>query len=474
MIKLKMILSPLVLAFFLTFSLPSKSNAADKLVFHENFDSIAENGLPVGWEAWKPKNMEMVFESSNDFIFSGELSYRMTSNGKYHTKGSLKKKIEGFVQGRYYKFNVYYKTEGIDQGIQTKVLPIIKWGKGINFKHIVPVEFKDGWFRADLIHQIPEDSNGEIFLELFAGWIPEGSVYWGEIEIFELEKYIPESKIINVAVVDKIPPQVCSLMENCEFYVSQIDNACKNSALDAICLTEEFNILKVLPRDDWENAVSMDSEYMQKIMHAARNNNVNVIGSILEDDNGVLFNTGFLINRQGELVDKYHKAQLAMTEILYSNTSRGDELIVMQADFGKIGIAICWDYQFPEFNRTLALKGVDIIFVPIAGDERISESGVGTGMEHVGKTITLENRIPIVFAKRGGNPRNPSRIIDNGGVVVAESADKSAFISAPLDLKSKHYMWNKSEYTRAYYTSRRLELYKELVNDSILLFKEGP
>lgn len=462
-----------ILSVILTSNVTLKGENNEVLVFKEDFKSIGDNGVPVGWEAWTPPNMEMLFVSCKQASFQDGTGYRMSGNGKYHSKGALRKNISGFIQGSYYKFCVYFSTDGIEQSMHTKILPVIKWGQGFNFKRIVPVELKNGCYKAELIHQIPSDSNEKIILELFAGWIPNGSVFWEKVEIFRLERYIPKQKTVHIAVLDKAPPEGSTSEENGLFYSDQIDKICKESPLDAVCLTELFNIRNVIPANDQKNAVSIDSDYMEKIKAAAKRNNVNIVGSFLENENGILFNTGILINRHGKVVDKYHKAQLAQTEMLFSDRSRGDELKVFEADFGKIGIAICWDYHYPEFIRTLALKGADIIFVPIAGDGRYFEDGISKGMEYVGKAIVLENRIPIVFAKYAGTPENPSRLINNEGQVVAKSVQRQAFISAELDLNHKKYMWNKSDYTKAYFTSRRPELYKELVNDTTLLYKKG-
>ena len=49
-------------------------------------------------------------------------------------------------------------------------------------------------------------------------------------------------------------------------------------------------------------------------------------------------------------------------------------LPVFTTDFGKIGILICWDSAFPEVSRILALKGAEILFCPIWGDVRGTES----------------------------------------------------------------------------------------------------
>lgn len=47
----------------------------------------------------------------------------------------------------------------------------------------------------------------------------------------------------------------------------------------------------------------------------------------------------------------------------------GNEFKVFDTDIGKVGILICWDMQFPEAARILALSGADIIICPTWGWE---------------------------------------------------------------------------------------------------------
>jgi len=44
----------------------------------------------------------------------------------------------------------------------------------------------------------------------------------------------------------------------------------------------------------------------------------------------------------------------------------GDELTVVETPWGRAGLAICYDIRFPELFRTYALKGVEIVFCPMA------------------------------------------------------------------------------------------------------------
>ncbi len=450
------------------------SKVPDCFSYSDNFANIGDRGLPVGWETWNPKNMAQCFKVNEEISLTGGRSICVGGNGNYHTKGSLKRTFSGLKTGAYYKVVVRYTTRGIAGGMNSRVFPVLKWSSQKRWRTLEPVRVNNGWLTAEIIHQLTREAEGKLTLDLFSGWIPDGKVYWDSVEIRELPNYVPpKPRLVRTAVIDSRPRKPVTLMENCSFYVSLISQMCQKENLDVICLTEKFNQLDV--EDKSTISLSLDGEYMTQLKRAARDNQVNLVGSILENDNGVNFNTGFLINRKGKIVDTYRKAQLAMTEIIFGGTSQGDELKVIQADFGKIGILICWDYQFPEFARSLALMGAEMLFVPIAGDERLLEDGVKSSMEHVGKSLAIENRVPVVFSRwNTGKPEKPSRIVNAQAQIVA-SSNRQPYISATVELDKPIAHWGGSEFSREYFTNRRPELYGILSDDSLRIrTPDGP
>jgi predicted amidohydrolase len=100
-----------------------------------------------------------------------------------------------------------------------------------------------------------------------------------------------------------------------------------------------------------------------------------------EREGRYIFNTAVLINPQGELVGKYRKSHLPIEEDA-AGLAPGDSIDVFDTPIGRIGMVICIESAFPEIMRTVALKGAEIILVPIwGGDEdtirvRAKENGV--------------------------------------------------------------------------------------------------
>ena len=71
------------------------------------------------------------------------------------------------------------------------------------------------------------------------------------------------------------------------------------------------------------------------------------------------FNMAILINREGKIRGKYKKIHL-----YGDRTKAGRVAKVFSTDFGKIGIAVCWDLNFPDLFKNMKSKGAEIVFCP--------------------------------------------------------------------------------------------------------------
>ena len=201
---------------------------------------------------------------------------------------------------------------------------------------------------------------------------------------------------------------------------------------------------------------------MSLLRDAARRNRVYVTGSIQEEREGAVFNTAVLIDREGGLAGYYRKSHLTVGEMVFSNLSRGDEVKLFETDFGKIGVLVCFDFHFPEVARMLALRGAELLLVPMASDGRLLDDGGHRGAEHSGKAFVVENRIPVAFAATLGSTRQPSLIIDQHGKIVARSTSERHINEATLDLAADEIQWSGDGFRAVYKVGRRPGMYREL------------
>ena len=84
-------------------------------------------------------------------------------------------------------------------------------------------------------------------------------------------------------------------------------------------------------------------------------------------DEGRRFNSAVLIDRAGKVVCVYDKAYPYWSEYdLEPPVQPGCRVPVYQADFGKVGMATCFDVNFPEVWQLLAEGGAELVVWPSA------------------------------------------------------------------------------------------------------------
>jgi len=82
-----------------------------------------------------------------------------------------------------------------------------------------------------------------------------------------------------------------------------------------------------------------------------------------EADDSKIYNTAFAISPEGGIVAKYRKV---FPWLPYEKeTTPGDQFCVFDVPgVGRFGLCICYDTWFPEFVRTLAWMGAEVILHP--------------------------------------------------------------------------------------------------------------
>jgi predicted amidohydrolase len=139
-----------------------------------------------------------------------------------------------------------------------------------------------------------------------------------------------------------------------------------------------------------------------KLKEFAISYNINIIaGSMPELNDNVLRNVGFLCKRDGGH-EKYEKIHVTPDEQKVWGLSGGDVIKTFDTDCGKIGILICYDVEFPELSRLLALEGMQMLFVPFLTDTQNGYSRV----RHCAQARAIENECYVAIAGSVGNLPN--------------------------------------------------------------------
>jgi len=149
--------------------------------------------------------------------------------------------------------------------------------------------------------------------------------------------------------------------------VSMINEAARNNA-DIIVFPELFSTgynLDLIEDNIFDMAEGDDGPVVSAAKEEAERNGIWVIIPIAYSEGEKIYNSAVIINGSGNLVNVYHKNNLWDKEQKYFGYGCHDYR-VYTAPFGKFGVIICYDIDFPETSRSLALAGAEIIFVPAA------------------------------------------------------------------------------------------------------------
>lgn len=213
---------------------------------------------------------------------------------------------------------------------------------------------------------------------------------------------------------------------------------------DIIILPEMFNT----PYDNSyfpEFSEPYPGESTSRIRTLAKKHEVIIIaGSIPEQEEGEeeIYNTTYVFDQHGELLGKHRKMHLFDIDIPGKITfkesdvlSRGEKITVLDTEFGKIGIGICYDVRFPEIFQIMEKEGAKFVVVPGAFN-------MTTGPAHwelLMRSRALDNQVYIAAVSPARNKNSSyqayghSMIVDPWGKVLEELEEKESFIYRELD-----------------------------------------
>lgn len=124
----------------------------------------------------------------------------------------------------------------------------------------------------------------------------------------------------------------------------------------------------------------------------------------------------------------------------------GSRLQVIETGFARLGLAICYDVEFPLISRALVEAGAEVILAPsctdtLAGSHRVWVGARARALENqcivaVAPTVGLAPWSQAVDENRGraGIFSAPDRGLPDDGILAAGALDEPGWVSATVDL----------------------------------------
>jgi predicted amidohydrolase len=387
----------------------------------------AENGVPAGWKVWAARTEtapKTFIDPMHGRSQPGSLAISGDSNSLVY--GGWQYTITGVESGKWYRFVAYYRTEGVrDEALD--VIARIWWtrvdGKRSGGPDYPCAVSRDGeWTRLSLDAPAP-DRTVAVTIHLYLANAPQGTVWWDDVSFDEIPD--PGPRPVTIATLHLRPTDTGSPQASVQQFLDVIEKAVP-AKTDVILLPEVITLVgtEKTEKKAVDVAEPVPGPTTARLAKVAGSRHSYIAASIYEREGRAIYNTAVLIGRNGEVVGKYRKVYLPYDEP-DDGVTPGSDYPVFQTDFGRVGMMICWDSAFADPARALALKGAEIILMPI-----------WDGLQTLVKARGMENGIFLVTSSYG----DPSFVQDPKGEILAFTTEQGAAAVATIDL-NRRYNW---------------------------------
>lgn len=209
-----------------------------------------------------------------------------------------------------------------------------------------------------------------------------------------------------------------------------VDVVVANPGADLAVFPELF--LSGYELTDLDGLARESASHIAEVQEVARRERTGVIVGTMWPVSGGVTNAAVCISSAGELRGRYDKTHLFGAE--KAAFQAGGDLLQVEMGGRKVALLICFDIEFPEPARLLALAGADVLVVisanmrPYFRDHRVFCAA-----------RAIENRLSLVYVNRVGRESGftfagGSRVMDANGSPLAQmsgSREEVAVVSLP-------------------------------------------
>lgn len=397
----------------------------------------------ASWETSYPyENVRPLFSMKN----AAGVRLGMNSLNSIYTFGGFHATVSGITEGNVFRFHASFRKDGDD----CAVTALLAWldGRSEMIARDYAYARKSG--EAYLLERIAEAPRGAVAvrIELFLGCKGEGRCELYDLTLADGGPYRPRFVKLATTYIDHSGDRTFEMNMQAAEYA--IERAAVEKP-DIVVLTEcarSRNVNQPLAL----KAIQIPGPVYGRYAALAQKHGVYIAVSELVEEDGYYYNTAMLFGRSGELVGKYKKVHLPLSE-REAGVVPGDEFPVFDTDFGRVGMLVCWDHWFPEAARLLYLKGAEVICIPTAGFT-----------DWQSRACAADNGAYVVTACFMGPEK--SRIIGPEGDVLAYVKLDCAVATVDLNKPSYQYWFSVGpawgENRGVYFNERMPQAYGEL------------
>ena len=191
------------------------------------------------------------------------------------------------------------------------------------------------------------------------------------------------------------------------------------------------------PEQLWDLVSDLPGPVTAELQQAARDTGAHLVWGTYERgvERGVVHNSAVLIGPTGDVLGVYRKTHPFCSELRARGgwVTPGDTVTVVDTPLGRIGMAICFDGDFPELWRIQAVQGAEVIARPSA---LLRSADIA---ELTSRARAYDNHVYVVAANATGTDPagvlffGNSHVVDPTSHTIARAASHECWITARLD-----------------------------------------
>ncbi len=385
------------------------------------------------WAPWAPRDEIAPKAWVDDLQDRGEGgSLALSGRGNPAVFGGWTRLTGDVEAGAWYRLTAYYRTAGLASLDERQaVMARVDWKRADGKRagrpeYAFELEDEGGWTRVSVTAPAPEQA-AAAQIQLLLVNAPQATVWFDDVTLTKTEK--PAERKVKVVSVNLRPKTegpagtIGSPAANLDRFAELIERKVASDA-DLILLPEGVTIVGT--RLSYADvAEPVPGPVTERLGEIARSKKAYVAAGIYEREGSTLYNTAVLLDREGRLVGKYRKVYLPREEF-EGGLTPGSDYPVFQTDFGTVGMMICWDLQYADPARALALRGAEMVLMPIWGGEMT-----------LARARAIENHVYLVSSGYD----HPTYVMDPMGEILSQAPEEGTVAEAVIDL-NRRFEWD--------------------------------
>jgi N-carbamoylputrescine amidase len=212
-------------------------------------------------------------------------------------------------------------------------------------------------------------------------------------------------------------------------------------------------------------SASLFNEIMDKMSGLSHEYNIIILAGMIEGTEKGTYISHIVSGPLG-IIGVYRKSHLSPQEKQIYKA--GDKIDVFYFDDLVFGIQLCYEAHFPEISTIMAIKGVDVIFMPHASPRGDPEQKTQSWLRHL-TARAFDNGTYILACNQTGQtnegfsfPGVAVIIHPSGNVLESYAGEEEKMIIA--ELKGEDLEEIKKHRMKYFLPHRRPELYRDIIN----------